>query len=293
MNNKSPVENKTLAIVGTGLIGCSMAEGLRDAFEEIIGVDNNTGHLQEALDRGYIDKSMSLVKAVNRAGVVVLTVPVDVVINLLPQVLDNIDQQSVVIDAGSVKAAICGSVAGHRRRSQFVAAHPMAGLAISGPDAADAGIFMNRKVIICEHEKSSRQALDTALFVFEKLGLNTLYMEPDFHDLRVARVSHLPQVVAYCLSAINDDQDGEKQADTGIASTGYESATRLASSPSGMWIPIIQYNRENLTSSLGEMIDGLSDMRDMIDKGMWDKLEKLIDKANKSRETFLTAYKQA
>jgi prephenate dehydrogenase len=293
MDNHAPEKKHTLAIIGAGLIGCSMAEGLRDISELIIGVDNNTRHLQEALGRGWIDKSMSLANAVSQAGVIILTIPVDATVNLLPQILDNLGPRSIVTDAGSVKSAICQSVKDHPKRKQFIAAHPMAGLAVSGPDAADSRLFMNRKVIICEHEKSSKEALELATLIYNRLGMSVVYMEPGLHDYCVAQVSHLPQVMAYCLSALTGAPGEKKSSMIKIAATGYESSTRLASSPSDMWIPIIQYNQENLISSLDEMIDGLSDFRELIRKGKWDMLEQLIEKANKSRESFLTAYKQA
>jgi prephenate dehydrogenase len=293
MDNHAPVKKYKLAIIGTGLIGCSMAEGLRDISELIIGVDNNIRHLQEALGRGWIDKSMSLANAVSQAGVVILTIPVDATVNLLPQILDNLGPRSIVIDAGSVKSAICRCVKDHPKRKQFIAAHPMAGLAVSGPDASDSRLFMNRKVIICEHDKSSNEALELATLIYNKLGMSVVYMEPDLHDYCVAQVSHLPQVMAYCLSALTAEPGEKKGSMIKIAATGYESSTRLASSPSDMWIPIIQYNQANLISSLDEMIDGLSDFKELIKKGKWEILEQVIEKANKSRESFLTAYKQA
>lgn len=288
MDNLRSGEKDVIAIIGTGLIGCSMAEGLRDISEEIIGVDNNTSHLQEALGRGWIDKSMSLENAIAKAGIVVVTLPVDATIRLLPGILEGIDSRAVVIDAGSVKSAICKNVENHPGRPQFVASHPMAGLAVSGPDAAGSRLFMNRKVIICEHERSSGHALDIARLVFGRLGLKIIYMDPELHDVCVGRVSHLPQVISYCLSAINQGDEGKPL--TGVAATGYESLTRLASSPAGMWIPILQHNRDNLISSLDEMISGLSDIRNMIDQEHWQRLEQLIEKANKSREQFLSEY---
>ncbi len=316
MDNKTEDGRPALAIFGTGLIGCSIAEGLRDMVSEIIGVDNNSAHLQEALYRGMIDRSMSAGNAAAYAGIIVIAVPVDATIELLSLVLDRADEKAVVIDAGSIKGAICRSVADHPKRKQFVAAHPMAGLALSGPDASDARLFRNKKVIVCEKENSSDHALLTALDVFKRLGMELVYMAPEVHDMYVARVSHLPQVLAYCLSAINSEKiSGDRPAyqfpervevkdnkakneksvgaesAVSIASTGYESATRLASSPADMWIPILNHNRSNVTGSLDEMIAGLTDIRDMIRKGDWESLEKIIDKANMSREHFISVYK--
>ncbi len=290
-NTNIQAEKMKIAIVGTGLMGCSMAEGLRDVASEIVGVDNNTGHLQEALHRGWIDRSMSLEKAVISADLVIISVPVDAAIKLLPVILDLVGDRSVVIDAGSVKSAICQSVKDHSRRVKFVAAHPMAGLAVSGPEASDAGLFRNRKVVICEHDKTSEHALDTASFVFGRLGMDIIYMEPGLHDLYVAQISHLPQVVAYCLSALTEVPDDKRESMINIASSGFESSTRLASSPAGMWIPIFEHNSEFLAGSIDDMIERLSDIRNMIKERKWKSLTRLIEKANRSREDFLSAYK--
>jgi prephenate dehydrogenase len=289
--DRKPDKKFRIAIVGTGLIGCSMADGLRSIAKEITGVDNNTSHLQEALSRGLIDRCMSLEKAVNHSDLVIVAVPVDISVELIGKILDQAGPQTVVLDAGSVKTVICQSVYDHPKRSQYVAAHPMAGLAVSGPDAADALLFRNRKALICEQEKSSARSLEIATMVFKKLGMHIIYMSPETHDMSVARVSHLPQVVAYCLSLLAAGKADENEPLTGIASTGFESLTRLASSPANMWIPIFRHNNEELSSGLLEMIRLLSDIRKMMENDQWEQLTQLIGKANRIREDFLTGYK--
>ncbi len=287
MDNRKAEKKMKIAIIGTGLIGCSMAGGLRAIAAEITGVDNNSGHLQEALSRGLIDRTMPMEKAVKHSELIIVTVPVDTSIKLLGKILDNAGPQSVVIDAGSVKAAVCRSIEEHPKRMQFVAAHPMAGLAVSGPDAADARLFQNRKVIICEHEKSSVSALETASMIFRTLGMHIVFMSAETHDSSVARVSHLPQIMAYCLSVLAAGKTDENESLISIASTGFESSTRLASSPANMWIPIFQHNNEKLSASLDDMIGLLSDIRNRIKNGHWESMTELIETANKMREAFL------
>ncbi len=291
MNKRKSQEQSIIAIVGTGLIGCSMAEGLRDIAAEIIGVDKNTGHLQEAFYRGWIDRSMSLEKAAGYADIIIVSVPVDKSIQILPVILDLMSPRATVIDAGSIKGAVCRITRDHSRRNQFVAAHPMAGLAVSGPEASDSGIFRNKKVLICEKERSSEAALGNASVIFDKLGMETVYMDPDLHDLCVARVSHLPQILAYSLAALSAGEDKSNELMLNIASSGYESATRLSASPSDVWIPVFQHNRTNLCDSLDEIISSLAGLRDMIKDGSWESLEGHIEKANKSRELFISVYK--
>jgi prephenate dehydrogenase len=289
MENQNPDDKMNITIIGTGLIGCSMAVGLRPLAAEITGVDASSAHLQQALSRGIIDRCSSLENALKGASLVLITAPVDVTIDMLPGILDGTGSQTVVIDAGSVKGAVCESVAGHPARKRFVAAHPMAGLAVSGPDAADARMFKDRSVIVCEHEKSSARAMDTASTIFGLLGMHMIFMSPADHDARVARISHLPQVIAYCLCALAAAGDREDlKTLAAIASTGFESSTRLASSSPEMWIPIFRKNREKLCSSLEEMISLLSETRDMINGERWGQVKGLIEKANNARKNFLT-----
>ncbi len=292
MDNLKPEDKLKITIIGTGLMGCSMAGGLRAAAAEITGVDTNSAHLQQALSRGLIDRCTSLENSLADASLVLITVPVDAAIALLPGILDRTGDHTVVIDAGSVKEAVCRCVENHPGRERFVAAHPMAGLAVSGPDASDARLFKNRNVIVCEHERSSPRAMDTASEIFGLLGMHMIFMSPADHDARVALISHLPQVVAYCMSALAAAGESEDmKALTAIASTGFESSTRLASSSAGMWIPIFRHNREKLTSGLDEMIALLTDTRDMISEGRWKPLTGLIEKANRAREDFMAEYK--
>ncbi len=292
MHSQESYSNLKITIVGTGLMGCSMAGGLRDIATEITGVDNNSSHLEEALARGLIDRCMSLEEAVADSGLILVTVPVDTSIELLPRILDHSGAHSVVIDAGSVKAAICRSIENHPARSRFIAAHPMAGLAVAGPVASDPRLFHDRKVVICEHEKSSSMAMDTASWIFEKLGMQIIYMDPGIHDEIAARISHLPQVTAYCLAALMAGSDDNGLLATRMASTGFESSTRLASSPAGIWIPIFQHNSEKISACLEEMIDLLSETRDMVKSNRWDLVARLIEKANKAREKFLNDWKK-
>src|SRR5690606_39251714 len=126
-----------IAIVGIGLIGGSTAIRLKETkfFDKIIGVDKNESNQKKALQLGLVDEIMSLEDAIHHAKVIVLTTPVDVIMQLAPVILDQIDQQ-VVIDMGSTKINILQQIADHPKRGRYIAAHPMAGTEYSGPEAA-------------------------------------------------------------------------------------------------------------------------------------------------------------
>src|SRR5689334_6081384 len=126
----------TVTIIGTGLIGCSMANRLKETgfAKRIIGVDSNEKNLITALQLGWIDNSITLDEAIKQSDLVIIAIPVDVTRQILTGILDKLDKQ-VLMDVGSTKGSICQSVTGHKNRGRFVATHPMWGTEKDGPES--------------------------------------------------------------------------------------------------------------------------------------------------------------
>lgn len=118
----------TVTIIGTGLIGCSLAHRLKETgfAQKIIGVDKNEHHLLTALQLGWIDETMPLDRAIEQSQLIIIAIPVDATLNLLPGLMDKISSK-VVMDVGSTKEMICRSVENNVNRKRFVATHPMWG----------------------------------------------------------------------------------------------------------------------------------------------------------------------
>ena len=219
----------------------------------------------------------------NIADLVILAIPVNTLGALLPSILDTIRDNAVVIDAGSTKGHICRVVSGHPRRSQFVAAHPLAGTENSGPTAAFAGLFVGKTNIICERERSSEHALAVADKLFNALGMKTTYMEPDEHDRHVAYVSHLSHVSAFLLGhTVLDIEKDEKQI-FDLAGSGFASTVRLAKSSPDMWAPIFEQNMEYLSQALMEYIMHLQRFHYHLMKKDTKEIHKIMSKANDIR----------
>lgn len=274
-----------VTIIGLGLIGGSMALDLRKAgvATTLTGVDGIAAHGVKAIDLGLVDTVESIEKALPTADVVLLAIPVNALGQLLPSVLDAISPQAVVIDAGSTKGLICRAVAGHNRRSQFVAAHPIAGTENSGPEAALAGLFRNKTNIICERERSSEAALAVALRVFDALGMNTIYMEPEEHDKHVAYVSHLSHVSSFLLGQTVLDIEKDEKNIFALAGSGFASTVRLAKSSPAMWAPIFEQNLEYLSQALQEYIMHLQKFHYLLLKHDTQELHRIMSNANEIR----------
>ena len=200
---------KNLSIVGTGLIGCSIAMGVKGLFESIAGYDINPKNLGYAAAMGIIDKSWSIKRIAFESDVIVVSVPVDVALQIIPFILNEIKGNTVVIDVGSTKSVICAAIEGHPKRANYVAAHPMAGSEKSGPHTSTPEMFRGRKVIVSEPEKTSFSAMNIAMSLFGELGLSVDYMDVAMHDTLVALVSHFPQIVSYGIAKTVRDSMNE------------------------------------------------------------------------------------
>jgi len=145
-----------VVIVGIGLIGGSFAKGIKRSYPKsiIIGFDKSEDHLQEALELGLIDEKGTNTSLAD-ANMVFVTIPVDVMVDELPKILNRVNDDCVVVDAGSTKSLLCTAVENHPKRRNYLACHPIAGTEFSGPSAAFDGLFDGKTNIICEVEKTA------------------------------------------------------------------------------------------------------------------------------------------
>ena len=274
-----------IVVIGTGLIGGSMALSARGCETKIIGVDASEENLKKAMELGIIDMGMPLEQAVLIADLIIISIPVDVAREMLPSILDTMRDDAVVIDTGSTKAGICGKVRNHPRRGNFVASHPMAGTEFSGPTAAFAGLFKDKKAIICEKELSSDFALKRALMLYKLLGMSVLYMSAEDHDKHIAYVSHLTHVIAYALSlTVQEIEKNEEKKIFEMAGSGFASTVRIAKSSSAMWTPIFRQNARFLTKSIDTYIDVLNHFKQLIAEDRTDELYNEIKEANRIKD---------
>ncbi|EMR00839.1 prephenate dehydrogenase [Cesiribacter andamanensis] len=276
---------KTVCIIGTGLIGGSMALDLRkgEFAARIIGVEQHAAHAADALACGLVDAVLPLEEALSEASLTILAIPVNAALQLLPRILDLLTPGAVVLDVGSTKAQLCAAVAHHPKRAQYVAAHPIAGTENSGPRAALAGLFQGKTNIICEQERSSQQALAEALALMEVLGMRTLYMRAEEHDKHLAYVSHLSHISSFVLSLTVLDIEKEEENIFALAGSGFASTARLAKSSPAMWGPIFEQNTAFLSLALQEYITHLQLFQQRLQQGNTPALLQMMEEANRIR----------
>ena len=272
----------TVTIIGTGLIGCSLANRLKETgfAKKIIGLDNKQQNVQTALELGWIDETMDMDSAIKKSELIIIAIPVDATLELLPGLLSKLDKQ-VLMDVGSTKEIICGSVVNNLNRGRFVATHPMWGTEKDGPEAVVKDAFEGRVAVICDKDKTDADALQVIEKLYKTIGMQLVYMESGIHDVHAAYVSHISHIASYALSLTVLEKEKEEDAIFELASGGFESTVRLAKSNPAMWVPIFMQNKENVLDVLNEHIVQLRKIKSCLEKDNFTYLQELIENANK------------
>lgn len=272
-------------IIGTGLIGGSMALDIKSIYDDatIFGIDSNEKHLEEALNIGIIDQKATENELII-ADLVIVAVPVDVALVILPEILNKIGEHTLVFDVGSTKNPICEAIENHTKRRNFMACHPIAGTEFSGPKAAIKGLYEGKTNIICEVEKTTFKLQEKAMYLFKKLGMRIRYMDPKSHDKHIAYVSHLSHISSFMLGKTVIEKEKDEQDIFDMAGSGFESTVRLAKSSPAMWTPIFKQNKKQVIKSLEEYIQNLSNFKDLLENDNYDEVYNEMQNTNRIKE---------
>ena len=275
-----------VAIFGIGLIGGSAAKDLRAAnfCSEILGVGRSQKSCDMALELGLVDKIVSKDEAIAQADLIILTVPVNILIDELKYVLDRVQPDQVITDMGSTKGIIIDAIKDHPNRKQYVASHPMAGTENSGPSAAIFNLFKGKVCIICDKENSNADAVALIEQLYNTLGMRIKYMDAHQHDMHAAYISHISHISSFVLAATVLEKEKDEEAILEMAGGGFESTVRLAKSSPEMWAPIFQQNKNYLLEVMDTYIEKMYHFRNLINKNKNEELKEFMSSANEIRK---------
>tara|TARA_R100001369_G_scaffold72282_1_gene100290 strand:- start:269 stop:1120 length:852 start_codon:yes stop_codon:yes gene_type:complete len=272
---------KNIFVIGVGLIGGSFALDIKRLHPNstILGIDKNETHLDEAKRLGVIDEKATF-EDLDKADLVILAIPVDAALKVLPRVLDHVSEKAIVFDAGSTKEDICAKVKEHPNRRNYLAVHPIAGTEHSGPGAAIHGLYKNKTNIICEVEETAFKLQEKALKLFSDLGMRIRYMNPKAHDKHIAYMSHLSHISAFMLGKTVIEKEKNERDIFDMAGSGFESTVRLAKSSPAMWTPILEQNQTNVIETLDEYINNLQHFKKLMEDGDFEAVYKEMETTN-------------
>jgi prephenate dehydrogenase len=275
-------EKITVGVIGLGLIGGSAAVKLKEQgfAERVIGYDTNSNHAQEALALDIVDEIKDLEELCSAADLVVLAIPVNHALKLLPDIIISIKPTAVVVDFGSTKQKICELANNLPNRAQFVACHPIAGTENTGPQAAFAELFQDSVNIICDQEASSSEAIELVTKMTDTLGMRLKFMDSTAHDRHIAYVSHLSHISSFTLGQTVLEVENDEESIFDMAGSGFASTVRLAKSSPEMWAPIFTENADNILMVLDRYINNLQKYRTMIEESNEVELKNSMKKTN-------------
>ena len=241
-------------VVGTGLIGASIALGLRARGWHVTGFDADVDRATDAARHGALDA----VGEDPDAEITFVATPVSAVAGAARRALEG--SSGVVTDVGSVKAPIVSAVGSPR----FVGGHPMAGSEQEGMQGADAELFEGATWVLTPTESTDAAAFARVRSVVSGLGADVVALAPDRHDALVALVSHVPHLTAATLMCLAADGAEEDRALLRLAAGGFRDMTRIAAGHPGIWPDICAENRAAIVGALDRLVAALGDMREVV-----------------------------
>lgn len=278
----------TLALIGTGMIGGSLALALKlkraGAATRVVGFDARPEAAARARTLGIVDETAATAaEAVRGAEVVVLAVPVGATAVALDAIAPELDDDALVTDVGSVKAPVLAAATARLRRPErFVGAHPLAGTERSGPEAASASLFDGRRCLIVPHAGAAPERVEACAALWRATGARVSIVDAEAHDRAMAWVSHLPHAVAFALAGAV----GEVAAVEGLGGLhggGFVDTTRIAASDPTMWRDVFRENRTAVLASLDGFERSLATLRAAIERGDNEALVAAIERARAGR----------
>lgn len=274
-----------LTILGPGLLGGSigLAARHRKVAKQVAMWARRPEATDEALKLGAADTATTdLGKAVVDAELVVLATPIGAMLPLAEQFKSLIPAGCVVTDVGSVKYPVVTALAAALHgKARVIGSHPMAGSEQSGLEAARRELFENKVCIVTPQEDSDKAALQLVHDFWKALGCAVRTLAPHEHDEIVARISHLPHVVAAAVVNVVCS-DGAHPLD--FVGPGFKDFTRIASGPPVMWTEICLQNKEEIGRTLDHLIEELGKVRAAVQNGDAIELRAMLKRAKHFRD---------
>jgi prephenate dehydrogenase len=286
-----------LVIVGVGLIGGSLGLAARERglVGEVVGFGRTEANLRVALERGIIDSyTFDPAEAACGTDLLLLAVPVEATGPMAEKFLPHLPPGCVITDAGSTKAQVVTIMERLLPTTlAFVGAHPIAGTEHAGAGAAFATLFEKRLCVLTPTPRTDPGALTRVRALWEGVGMRVEEMDMLMHDQVLARVSHLPHMIAFSvMNAVLATRAVEVDL-LPYAGSAFADLTRVAASPVEMWRDICLSNREALLAAIIEFEQALAQLKAAVASGDGEALDAAISRARAERQRLTRLREQA
>ncbi len=282
---------KTVAIIGLGLIGGSIGQGLKQSAEgaslKIIGIPRREETIQEAIKRGAIDEgTVDFKKGIPEADIIFICTPINLIIPALEQITPLLKKGAIVTDVGSTKEKIVAEAEKLMPKgTYFVGGHPMAGKEKVKLEQAEAELFKDRIWVLTKNSKTSQKAMESIKEIVRLLDGEIIVMDVKTHDLAVAGISHMPLAIAASLVNAIADADKAKEEMKSCAASGFRDTTRIASGDPVLGVDMFTTNKKAVLKMISAFKKSLSQLEGLIKESDADGIEKLLEKAKGFRDS--------
>ena len=284
----------TMALIGVGLIGSSIARAARaeGIVRSITASARSPKTRERVAELGLADKVVATnAEAAAGADLVIVCVPVGICGAVASEIAPQLKAGAIVSDVGSVKASVLRDMGKHLPKNvHFVPAHPVAGTEHSGPDAGFAELFENRWCILTPPDGADVVAVEKLATFWRRIGAKVEIMTAEHHDLVLAITSHVPHLIAYNIVGTAADMEQVTQSEVvKFSAGGFRDFTRIASSDPVMWRDVFLNNKDAVLEMLGRFTEDLVALQRMIRWDDGDALEKLFTRTRAIRRGVIEA----
>ncbi|PMQ02231.1 MAG: prephenate dehydrogenase [Dictyoglomus sp. NZ13-RE01] len=272
-----------IGIIGLGLIGASLAKAFKNNSLYVWGIDKDDNAIEDLRSENIIDKGYSTIEEakdeLKESDFIFICVYPSMVKKILESIKPYLKEDQIVIDSASTKQKIVFFANKDPLLTKvFIGGHPLAGKENSGYKNSSADLFRGKIFFLVPSQEVTFLKIDKAKELIESIGARAMITTPIYHDITLAYISHLPQIIAYILADTSINRDRGK-----TFGTGFKDTTRIAKSPVPLWLDIIKENKTHILKSMRDFYSNFIRVYNAIEKEEWEELEKIFKTAREKR----------
>ena len=271
-----------ILIIGTGLIGSSIARGIKEynISSEIYGIDTNDKVISKCKELKILNDIKKNIEEYSfQFDLIIICSPLSTYREIFLSLNKHVNKDTLITDVGSSKVSVINDFKDTQKKIhssflKFIPSHPIAGLEKSGPEYGFTKLFENRFCIMTPFNENLESIKIMTKF-WNSLGMQVQIMDADHHDRVLAMTSHIPQLIAYSIVATATELETHlKEEVLKYSAAGFRDFTRLAGSDPIMWRDIYSKNKEAVLEMLGRFTEDLSTLQKAIRNNDLNYLEK-------------------
>jgi len=285
---------KKVCIIGCGLIGSSIARGIKKnkLATKVVSSNRSNSTNKKVIRLKIVNEASSdTKKIVKGSDLIIIASPLSSYKNIILKIKSSLKNGAILTDVGSVKKNVISLIEKNIPKNvSWISSHPIAGTEESGPESGFSELFKNRWCILTPSKKSKSKDIKVLEKFWQKIGSKVDIMNVKQHDYILSITSHMPHLIAY--NIVNTTLKTKKKKDRNLvkySAGGLRDFTRIAASNPIMWRDIFIQNRENTSKMIDKFIENLKDLKKAIKNKNEKKLEKIFTKTRKIRKEIVEA----